>query len=103
MKKSRFFYTTIAFSLLVLLASVYGLILLGQRSGLPRNIRMENIVQIDDFEIRQKEDIEFALIRKASGEPISLVYRSDGELKRIRVNLVPYYSQVPFPYLYFFI
>lgn len=103
MKKSRFFYPTIAFSLLVLLANVYGLILLRQRSGLPRNIRMENIVQIDDFEIKQKEDIEFVLSRRASGEPISLVYWSDRELKRIRVNLVPYYSQGPFPYLYFFI
>jgi signal transduction histidine kinase len=102
MKKFRFFLSLFG-GLIIALVSIYGFILLSQRPGLPQEVRVENLKQVDDIEIRDPKDMEFVLSQKRIGERSTFYIKVDDRIERREFEFVPYYSQVAFPLIYLLI
>jgi len=103
MKKYSYFLSLIA-GFLIILACLYGHVLLQKRAGLPPEIRQHvaehRLTQIDDTKIEKDEDIEFILSRRNAGESATFFIKTDGEIEKKQEHLIAFYSQAPFPLIY---
>ena len=95
------FFLTLAVGILIALTSLYGYFLLQQRADLPTGIKKAiekgQLVQIDDTKIEQKEDLEFILSLKRTGESISVLLKTDDKITRSQEKLIAFYAQTPYP------
>ena len=95
------FYLSLGAGFLIVLISVYGFFLLRHRPGLPPEVNTQNIRKIDNIKIEQEKDIEFILSKGAIGERVTLLIQNDdGRIEKKEINLIPFYSQEPFPLIY---
>ncbi len=94
------FYLSLISGLLIVLASLYGFQLLRSRPGLPDGIRNADIVRIDGYEIGAPSDLELVLAGKAIGERTTIQVRRGAGTETLRVQIIAYYSKVPFPTIY---
>ncbi len=98
------FYLSLGAGFFVVLISIYGFFLLRQRTGLPPEIKTQNLRQIDNTKIEQEKDIEFILSKRTIGEHSTLLIQSeDGRIEKREVKLIPFYSQALFPLIYLLI
>ncbi len=102
-KRPASFILTLLAGLILVALSLYGFILLRSRPGLPDGIRTENVVRIDDVEIKHPKDIEFVLIQKRIGDWADFELRRGGEIEFVRAQIIAFYSTVPFPLILLFI
>jgi len=102
MKKFPLFFFLLG-GLIIVLVSVYGFVLLGQRPGLPQEITVRGLKQIDDIEVKHPKDVEFILSQKKIGERSIFSITIDGRVEKRELEFVPYYSQTPFPLIYLLI
>jgi len=92
---------SIFFGLLSVAVALYGFWLLRERPGLPSGIKVENLVRIDSFEVRDDRDIEFIMSRKRIGAQARTALRGEGgRVSEKEILFVPYYSRVSFPVIY---
>lgn len=89
--------------ILILLINFYGFVLLRLRAGIPPEINLNDLRQIENIKIEQTRDIEFILRQKKAGESLTFVIESDGKLEKIKAILVPFYAQAPLPLIYLII
>ena len=80
--------------------SVYGFTLLRHRPDLPREITRASVVRVDAGTIRKADELDLVLSQKAIGDWVTVSFRSQSGPESRSVQLVPYYSQVPFPIIY---
>lgn len=98
------FYLSLGAGFLIVLISIYGFFLLRQRAGLPPEVNTQNLRQIDSIKIEQEKDIEFVLSKRTIGERLTLlIQHDDGRIEKKEINLIPFYSQAPFPLIYLLI
>jgi len=102
MKKLPFFLS-LGGGLVIALVSIYGFILLSQRPGLPREITLESLKEVDGIEIKDRKDLEFIFSQKTIGERVNISFKVDDRVEKKELELVAYYSQVPFPLIYLLI
>lgn len=94
------FYISLAAGILIVLASLYGFSLLRGRPGLPAGIEPGDIVRIEGQEVRAPSDLELALAGRAIGERLTVEVRRGADVETLGVELIPFYSRVPFPMIY---
>jgi signal transduction histidine kinase len=108
MKRTLFFISLFA-GFVIILVSVYGFFLLGQRPGLPpelfrsleKKIEEGQLVRIQDVEIQNlKMDLEFLIIKKTIGDYVTIILEDDGKSQKRDVKLVSFYDK-PLPLFYF--
>lgn len=98
------FYLSLFAGFFVVLISIYGFFLLRQRAGLPPDVNVRNLRQIDNIKIEQEKDIEFILSKRTIGERLTvLIQLQDGILEKREVTLISFYSQAFFPLIYLLI
>ena len=85
------------------LVSIYGFHLLRSRPGLPRGIDPWDVVRLDQFGIVEPSDLELALAKKTIGERTTLTVRRGSSTETLAIEIVPFYSNVPFPTIYLLI
>jgi len=103
-QKPPLFVTLSLLAGLVLAAlSLYGFFLLRSRPGLPDGIQAQDLVRIDDVEIRKPKDVEFVLTQKKIGDWATFAFRRGGSVETVRAVIIAFYSEVPFPLIYLFI
>jgi signal transduction histidine kinase len=100
MKKGIFALHLTAGALIVAL-SIYGYTLLRQRPGLPQEIELASVVEIDGIKILKATDIDFALLYKTPEDSVRISVRRDGRQESLEVDLIPYYFRnfIPTSYL----
>jgi len=101
--KRLFYFLSLIAGLLIILISIYGFFCLRQRPGLPQRINEKKIIQIDEIKIEKEKDFDFILSQKSIGEPSTVYLKDNGKINKTQVVIIPYYSQVPFPLIYFVI
>jgi signal transduction histidine kinase len=101
--KRLFYFLSLIAGLLIILISIYGFFCLRQRPGLPQRISEKKIIQIDEIKIEKEKDFDFILSQKSIGEPSTVYLKDNGKINKLQVVILPYYSQVPFPLIYFLI
>ncbi|MGD9347802.1 MAG: histidine kinase dimerization/phospho-acceptor domain-containing protein, partial [Candidatus Aminicenantes bacterium] len=84
----------------VIAISVYGFTRLRQRPWIPRYIPQSTIQRLDHIDILTEKDVEFVLSQRAIGDWVQIQYERDGVVERSDVQLVAYYSQAPFLFIY---
>jgi len=97
------YFLSLAGGIFIILISIYGFFLLRNRPGLPQGINKENLIQIDNTKIEGKKDIEFILSRKAIGEKSFFYLKTNGKIEKREAQVIPFYSQAPFPLIYFLV
>ncbi len=119
MKKAPFFLSLFA-GIIIILISIYGFFLLRQRPGLPpideifperllemniKNIIQEDSlkIQIDGIEIKRVMDLEFIMKQKTIGDWVILSLKVNEKIEEKEAQLISYYSQMPFPFIYLLI
>lgn len=98
-KKFKYF-TYLACGFFILIISIYGFVLLRLRPGLPPEINIQNLVQIDGIQIQQEKDVEFLMSQKRIGENMTFLLEIEGKIERKEAKLIPFYSQALFPLIY---
>lgn len=89
---------------LVIVLNIYGFFLLRQRSGLPPEIKVKNLIQIDNIQIQRTKDIEFILSQKQIGDKAQFLIKAEnGHIEKKETLIIPYYSQFAFPVIYLLI
>lgn len=101
-KKFKYF-TSLVCGFLILIISIYGFVLLRHRTGLPLEINIQDLVQIDGIQIQNEKDVEFIMSQKRIGEYATFLLETEGKLEKKEVKLIPFYSQAPFPLIYLII
>jgi signal transduction histidine kinase len=94
------FYLSLCVGIFIVLASVYGFQLLRSRPGLPVGIKATDIIRIDDVKIGGASDLELVLARKTIGEWTIVQARKGSDVETFQVQIIPFYSKVPFPTIY---
>jgi len=119
MKKAPFFLSLFA-GIIIILISIYGFFLLRQRPGLPpidklfpeRQLEMnikniiqeENLkIQINGIDVKRVTDLEFIMSQKTIGDWVILSLKINDKIEEKEAQLIPYYSQMPFPFIYLLI
>ncbi len=102
-KRTRRFILPLVIGFILVAMSLYGFTLLRSRPGLPVGIMPQDVVRIDDTEIQHPKDIEFVLIQKRIGDWADIELRRGGEAESVRVQLIAFYSGVPFPLIFLLI
>ncbi len=93
----------------VMIVSVYGFSLLRYRPGIPKDIDRQwdskslQVVRIDNFDIKEKRDLEFVLRDKKIGDPAEFYLKTAGNIEKKIALIVPYYDPASFPLIYFVI
>lgn len=87
----------------ILLINIYGFVLLRLRAGIPTEINLQNLKQIENIKIEQTRDIEFILRQRKAGESLTFVLESDGRLERKEARLILFYSRATLPLIYLII
>jgi nitrogen-specific signal transduction histidine kinase len=88
----------------IILVSLYGFDLLGQRSSLPAGIDRKILVRIDAMEIKADRDEEFVLAGKRPGEAADFYMRApDGGVEKQTLPLVAYYAGENYPLIFLII
>jgi signal transduction histidine kinase len=94
------FYLSLSAGLFIVAISIYGSVLLRGRPALPPDIRGEDLVRIDDVEIKKAKDIEFALIRRNIGDWATVTASRDGQTEIRRRRIIAFYRSASFPLIY---
>jgi len=111
------FFLSLSVGFIIILINIYGFFLLRHRPAFPpineifpksspemniKNIlRDDNLkIQIDTIEIKSGMDIEFIMSQKAIGEWVTITLTVDDKIEKKEIQLIPYYSQVPYPLIY---
>jgi len=97
------FFLSLAGGLVIIVISIYGFFLLGQRPGLPPGIDSKNLIRIDETEIEQNVDLEFILSQKTIGEQSIFYLETEGKTEKKELKFVPFYTQALFPLIYLII
>jgi signal transduction histidine kinase len=98
------FYLSLSLGIFTVLTSLYGFHLLRSRPGLPEGIDDSEIVQIDQYRIdKPKSDLELVLAQKRIGEWVTVQLRHGVSSETRKTQIIPFYSQVPFPTIYLLI
>lgn len=87
----------------MLIINIYGFFLLQLRAGLPADINLQNLKQIEQTRVEQARDIEFLLSKKEIGEPLTFMLEMEGKIEKREAKLSPFYAQAPFPLIYLII
>jgi signal transduction histidine kinase len=87
----------------VIAISVYGFTRLRQRPRIPKDIPQSSIKRLDQTEILADKDVEFVLSQKSIGDLVQVLYETDGAIQQSEVQLVAFYSQEPFLFIYLII
>ncbi len=96
--KRASFYISLFSGIFIVLASLYGFQLIRSRPGFPAGIKNADIVRIDGLEIRApSRDLELVLAGKAIGDWATVEVRSGSVTETLSVQIIPFYSKVPFP------
>jgi hypothetical protein len=90
-----------AAGVVVVAVSVFGFTLLRKRPGLPEGVEPSAVVRMDGIDIRTPGDLDFLLSRRGVGGESRVVLRRDGVEGPAVVRLVPFYSRLPYPVLFF--
>lgn len=98
-KRGRLFVYLLT-GFVVLAVSLYGFNRLLHRPALPREILLSSIKQLDTIKITHKQDIEFILNQKSAGDRVRILSHIEGVPQEIDIELIPFYSQTPFPIVY---
>ncbi len=95
------FVLYLAAGILIVIITFYGYYLTCHRVGLPLEISQyydkDLVVQIDDIEIKSEQDDEFILCRRRAGESATFYIKTDTGVIRKQRNLIPFYSDTPYP------
>ena len=102
MKKIHFL-SLLFLGVIVLVIDIYGYLLLRNRPTLPQTIDVKELVQIEDVQVDQKEDIEFILSKRNIGDRLSIQIKVGDRIEEKETELIPFYSQAPFPSIYLLI
>jgi signal transduction histidine kinase len=94
-------YLTLSF--FVIGISVYGFIRLRQRPWIPKHPPQSSIKKLDHTEILTKKDVEFVLSHKSIGDKVEVLYETDEGIRKSEVQLIAYYSQAPYFFIYLII
>ena len=97
------YFISLVSGFLIFIISIYGFVLLRHRTGLPLDINIQNLVQIDGIQIQKEKDVEFIMSQKRIGEHSTFLLEIDGKIEKREVKLIPFYSQTPFPLIYLII
>ncbi len=84
----------------IIAMSVYGFSRLRQRPWIPKDIPQSSIIRLDHTEILKEKDVEFVLSEKSISDRIQIVYETGGTVQQREVQLVAYYSQAPYLFIY---
>ena len=86
---------------------IYGFVSLQGRLDLPQETKIKRLIQdglpdfhLDGITVKNEKDLEFILSEKRRQEESTVLYSREALAEKKEIELVRYYSQVPFPLLY---
>lgn len=102
MKRGHFILSLLV-GLALAAVSIFGFTLLRHRPGLPQEINRSSVTRLDASRIETPDELNFVLSRKSVGEWVTVELRAKERTEARFVQLVPFYSQAPFPFIFLII
>jgi signal transduction histidine kinase len=101
--KRGYFILSLLAALALAAVSIFGFTLMRNRPGLPREINRSSVTRLDASPIQTADELNFVLSRKSVGEWVTVELRAGERAEARFVQLVPFYSQAPFPFIFLII
>ena len=101
--KKNFFILFLFVGLIVIITGIYGFLLLRNRAGIPSELNIDSIIQVNETKIESEKDFEYILSKKKIGQKALFFMEVDGNVEKKELRLIPFYKKTPYPLIYLII